>query len=138
MISVYRQPDAARYISIDEAGYFPYVTETENVYFYKVYHDQTMKAMIHLECFHETLYMSIVVIPQYRRSGLASKILCDIQSGRFPFHYHKIEVSIDESNLASIHLFEKMGFIQTSKEDELISYIYLLNPTKEAKPCSQP
>ena len=36
----------------------------------------------------------------------------------------EIEVSIEESNVASRRLFEKMGFVLASKEDDLILYIY--------------
>ena len=40
------------------------------------------------------------------------------------FDYEKIEISIDETNIASLNLFERAGFIRISKEDELINFVY--------------
>lgn len=38
--------------------------------------------------------------------------------------YMKMIISIDERNTASLRLFESVGFIRISKEDELINFIY--------------
>ncbi|MBR6767965.1 MAG: hypothetical protein IKM34_00570 [Clostridia bacterium] len=38
--------------------------------------------------------------------------------------YDKIEISIDERNTASLKLFENVGFIRLSQEEELISMVY--------------
>ena len=41
-------------------------------------------------------------------------------------HLSKIQVSIDEANVASIRLFEHLGFKKDRQEEELIDYIYIL------------
>ena len=48
----------------------------------------------------------------------------DIQNDIFKLNYNKIEISIDETNSASLKLFEDAGFTRTSKDDELINLVY--------------
>ena len=125
LLSVYRLPEVARYISIDEQNYFAYVTETPNVSYYKVYREESLVAATHLECFDGTLYMDLVVLPQDQRKGIGTQILKDILRGALPITFDRIEVSIDESNTASRKLFQKMGFSFLSKEEELENYVYI-------------
>ena len=72
--------------------------------------------------------MDIMVIPTYQNKGIATKIIEDIQSGKLPFAFGKIEVSIDKSNTASIRVFEKMNFKFVSAESELLNYAWEKNP----------
>ena len=65
-----------------------------------------------------------MVMPDYQRRGMGTKILGDILGGKFPISFDTVEVSIDEANTASVRLFEKMGFVRVSQEDELINYRY--------------
>ena len=122
LTSVLGQPDIARFISIDEVNYWTYVTETENVFYFKAFENDALVAATHCEIINDTLYMDVMVIPDYQRNGIATKILNDIQSGNLPLDYDKIEISIDKSNTASIRLFEKMNFKLVSVEDELLNY----------------
>lgn len=125
LLSVYQLPEVSRFISIDENNYFTYVSESPNVYFYKIYLGEVLVAAMHIECFNKTLYMDIVVIPQYQHKGIGTQIIKDIQSDVLPIRFDRIEISIDESNIFSKKLFEKMGFVIVSKEDELENYIYV-------------
>lgn len=125
LCSVYRLPEIARFISIDEKNYWHYVTASENVYFYKVYDGERFVATIHCELTDNVLFMDIVVFPEYQKQGIGTGILSDIQSGTLALAFERIEVSIDESNAASLGLFEKMKFLPVSKEDELIQYSYV-------------
>ena len=125
LLSVYRLPEVARYISIDEQNYFAYVTETPDIFYYKVYREESLVAATHLECFDGTLYMDLVVLPQDQRKGIGTQILKDILRGALPIAFDRIEVSIDESNTASRKLFQKMGFSFLSKEEELENYVYI-------------
>jgi len=68
--------------------------------------------------------MDIMVVPEHQRKGIATKILNDIKSRKLFPYFEGIEVSIDETNAASIVLFEKMGFEFVSKEGELLNYSY--------------
>ena len=121
--AVYDLPEIARYIAIGEQ-YFDYVTGNETVYFYKVFDENALIGTIHLETQKDTLYLSVVVFPQYQNSGYGTKILTDIQKDVFGLGYKRIEVSIDETNIASIRLFEKVGFSFVSQEDELRNYAW--------------
>ena len=56
--------------------------------------------------------------------GYATKMVKDIKQDILGLNYKKIEISIDESNLASIKLFENAGFIFVSKEDELMNFVF--------------
>ena len=124
LTSVLRLPEISRFIRVDEERYWEYVTTNENVFYFKAYHNGRLSAATHCEVSGRMLYMDIMVIPQYQRQGIATEIVRDIQCGNLAFDFDTIEVAIDESNVASIGLFEKMGFSRVSKEDELITYVY--------------
>lgn len=98
--SLFKLPEISHYISIDEQNYWKYVTTSRNVYFFKAYDDGHLVATI---------------------------VLGDIQSGNLISGFNRIEVPIDENNIASVRLFEKMGFDFVSKEDELLNYTYEVN-----------
>lgn len=124
LTSVFKLPEISRYISIDEQNYWRYVTSSDNVYFFKIYDDESLVATTHCEVVDRVLYMDVMVIPKYQRKGIATIVLGDIQSGNLISGFDRIEVAIDENNVASICLFEKMGFDFVSKEDELLNYVY--------------
>ena len=125
LTSVLKMPEVSRFISIDEANYWHYVTSTEYVYYFKAYDGDCLVGAVHCEIADAVLYMDIMVVPEQQRKGIGSILLKDIQAGALPLDFERIEVSIDEANVASIRLFEKMGFLRTSKEDELIEYVYV-------------
>ena len=122
--AIHRLPQISRFIGISD-NYFAYVIENSNVYFYKVFSDDILVGTAHLEICDSTLYMGIVVVPQYQNKGIGTNILRKIQGGSLPITFDRIEVSIDENNTASKRLIEKMGFVFVSKEDELENYLYI-------------
>lgn len=124
LISVFKLPEVNRYYEIDFENYFSYVTNTPNVHFYKVYEENQMIGAFHLETAEETLYMSIVVFPEFQNKGKGSEIVEDIKRNIFGLDYSKIEVGINDDNFASLKLFEKQGFVFKSKDGGLINYIY--------------
>lgn len=123
LLRIYHQPRIARFISIGD-NYFQYVTGTENVYFYKVYDSENLIGAIHLEKCKDTLYMDILIFPEFQKKGFATRVIRDIQNDIFALGYKRIEISIDESNIASIKLFENAGFVFVTRDDELLSYVY--------------
>ncbi|MBR6536100.1 MAG: GNAT family N-acetyltransferase [Lachnospiraceae bacterium] len=124
LVSIFKLPEISCYISIDEQNYWKYVTTSENVHFFKVYENDVLVATAHLEVVDRVLYLDIMVVPEYQGKGIATTVLKDIQAGKLVTGFERMEVSIDESNVASIRLFEKMGFVYVSKEEELINYVY--------------
>lgn len=124
LLSIHRLPETSRFISINEKKYFKYLTKTENVFYYKVFDAEKLVASVHCELSDKTLYLSLLVIPDFQNQGIGTAILTDIKNGVLPIEFEKISVSIDEDNFASLQLFKKAGFLQTSKEDELIDFIY--------------
>ena len=97
-------------------------TNTDNVYFYKVYKDNILVATTHLELACGVLYMSVVVFPEYQKLGIATTILNDIHVGKLGLDFHTIHVSIAENNIASRKLFESSGFVCKGKAEELLEY----------------
>ena len=128
LTAILHLPEISRFLSIDDDRYWNYVTSSENVWYYKAYDGGSLVGAVHLETDQKTLYMDIMVMPDYQRRGMGTKILGDILGGKFPISFDTVEVSIDERNAASIRLFEKMGFLRVSQEDELINYRYFAEP----------
>lgn len=124
LMEAYHHPGVARYINLDEDNYWRYVTSNENVFYYKVYDEDRLVAAVHCELSVETLYMDIMVLPQYQRRGIGTMVLHDILSGNVIPCFAQIEVDIDESNTASLKLFEKKGFQFVTQEDELCHYVW--------------
>lgn len=122
ILSAYKQPTISQFISIDEENYWKYITNTDNVYFYKVYKDNILVATTHLELACGVLYMSVVVFPEYQKLGIATTILNDIHVGKLGLDFHTIHVSIAENNIASRKLFESSGFVCKGKAEELLEY----------------
>lgn len=123
LLEVYQHPAISRFLSISN-NYFHYVTNTENVYFYKVYASEKLIGTIHLEKCEDLLYMDILIFPEYQRMGFATSVVTDVKNDAFGLKFKRIEIAIDESNAASIKLFERVGFTFVSKEDELLNYAY--------------
>ena len=123
LLKIYQQPKVSQYISISD-NYFNYITNTENVFFYKVYEKEKLIGAIHLEKNEKLLYMDILIFPEFQRMGFATRVIKDIQNDIFGHNYDRIEISIDESNIASLKLFENAGFSFVSKEDELLNFVY--------------
>ena len=121
--TILEMPQISRYISVDKENFWRYVTETENVFYYKVVDDGALVGAVQLELAGDVLYMDIMVIPEFQGRGIGTAIIRDIQNGVLPLSFERIEISIDESNIASIRLFEKMGFRFISKSDVLLKYI---------------
>lgn len=121
--TIYQLPEVSRYLSISD-NYFCYVVGTSGVYFYKVYIDDKLIGTIHLEKQENLLFMDILVFPRFQRKGFATRIIKDIQKDIFKLNYEKIQISIDETNIASLQLFSNAGFTQISKDDELINFAY--------------
>ena len=124
ILSIYKQPLISQFISIDEENYWKYITDTDNVYFYKIYKDDILVSTIHLELDNCVLYMSVVVFPEHQKQGIATTILKDMQAGKLELDFDKIQVSIHEKNTASINLFESAKFVCVGKDTELLEYEY--------------
>lgn len=123
--AVYQLRDVEQYLDMND-NYFRYVTGTENVYYFKVFENERLIGATHLEKLGNTLFMALLVFPEYQRLGFGTRIVKDIQSGVLPLMYDTIEISIDERNTASLKLFEKAGFIRVSQDGELINMVFHL------------
>lgn len=116
-------PQISRFIGIDKDIYFHYVTTTENVVYYKILLHNNLVATLHCECVDDTLYLSLLVIPEYQKRGIGSQILRDVKLKKLDLHFSKIQVAIEKDNIASVRLFKNMGFTLLCEEDELWTYI---------------
>ena len=123
LVEIYQAPEIARYLSISD-NYFHYVTNNQNVQFYKVYKNGELIGTTHLEQQETVLFMDVLVFPKFQRAGLGTSIVKDIQDDIFELGYKSIEISIDEENIGSLRLFEKAGFAFVSKEAELLNFVY--------------
>lgn len=116
-------PEISRYISINVDNYWTYVTQNDGVKYFKAYRNGRLVGALHCEMPDKTLYLSVLVIPEYQRQGIGTEILKDVLRGKL-MAFETVEVSVDEKNVASVKLFEKMGFIPISQEDGLVIYTY--------------
>ena len=124
--SVYDHFSISRFMSIDKDNYWHYITETENVYFYKVYNHTKLVSTIHCELHDRVLHLAVAVFPEYQNMGLGVTILKAIQNGNLDISFDKIHASIELQNIASRKLFEKVGFSCIGKDAELFEYEYTM------------
>ncbi len=122
LLEVHRAPDISKFIGIDFHSYFYYVTNTDNVDYFKVLFQNRMVATVHVEKQADILYLCILTLPEYQRRGVATQILKDIKSKQFVQGFSKIQVAIDKDNIPSIHLFEKAGFVLSCENCNLLEY----------------
>ena len=133
LIRIHQEPSVSEFISISD-NYFKYVTETEDVYYYKILANERLAGGIHSEIHNETMYLSICVEEEYRRLGIAEKSLKKFFSV-MPSYIKIIEASIEETNIPSVHLFRKLGFQMSERDNELITYrkFVITNPDIHAE-----
>ena len=74
LLRIHQEPSVSRFISISD-NYFNYVTETEDVCYYKIITNERLAGGLHSEIHSETVYLSICVDEKYRRLGIAEKSL---------------------------------------------------------------
>ena len=120
LIRIHQEPSVSRFISISD-NYFNYVTETEDVCYYKIITNERLAGGLHSEIHSETMYLSICVDEKYRRLGIAEKSLKKFFS-IMPSYIKTIEASIEETNIPSVLLFQKLGFQVSEQDNELITY----------------
>lgn len=121
---IHSLPEISRYISIDEENYWNYVTLSENVFYYKIYDSGILVGTVHLEIYEDTLYISILIIPEYQNKGIAAGVINDIKNGVMNSSVKRIEASVDRTNTPSNKLFVSSGFREVSEDGELINYIW--------------
>lgn len=124
LLEVHMLPENLRFIEINEKKYFKYVTKSNNVFYYKIFDKDTLIGSIHCELSGKTMYLSLLVFPDHQNKGYGTKTLKDIINGIISLDFETIEVSINNDNFPSLHLFEKVGFTKTSVDGELINYTY--------------
>ena len=122
----YSKPSVERFVEINKEKFWSYITETENVYFYKVYNENTLSGTVQCEIYDRILYLAIVVFPEYQNKGIGTDIIKFVLDGRTGLDFKEIQVSIDEKNTASMKLFKNSGFIETGKDGELIDLQYIM------------
>ena len=114
----------AKYISISE-NYFDYVTNTDGAIYYKIIWNGILAGGVHCEYADGTMFMSVCVDELYRRRGIAEAALNQLFL-TLTSDVDVIEVNIEETNVPSLLLFQKLGFSKIGKEDELITLRKLL------------
>ena len=151
LLSNHLLPEVSRFIDINEKKYFKYVTKTENVFYYKISENGKLIGSVHCEISGTVLYVSLLIFPEFQNNGFGTKVIKDIISGALSLrvtviseparkrafsalfgvsalkglNFDSIEISIDKTNLPSLRLFEKVGFIKTSVDGGLVNYTYI-------------
>lgn len=121
---MYGTPSVKKYISIAD-NYFDYVTGTAGVVYHKICADGVLTGGLHCETDGRTMYLDICIMDEYRRRGIAEAALRMLLQ-TLPDDADTVEVSIDETNVPSLNLFRKLGFIPSGREDELIMYRFYI------------
>ena len=126
LLKIHRLPEIRCFIDINERKYFKFVVKNKSVFYYKIFDNETLVGSIHCELVGSTLYLSLLIFPEYQSKGYGTKTLKDVINKTLPLDFETIEVSINDDNAPSFHLFEKVGFVKTSIDGGLINYIYKL------------
>ena len=124
LLEIHSLPEIQCFIDINIKKYFKYVVKSENVFYYKIYDEGILVGSVHWELVGKTMYLSLLIFPEYQNNGYGTKTLEDIINKKFPLDFETIEVSINNDNFPSLHLFEKFGFIRTSVDVGLINYTF--------------
>ena len=124
LLEIHSLPEIQCFIDINIKKYFKYVVKSENVFYYKIYDEDILVGSVHCELSGKTMYLSLLIFPEYQNNGYGTKALEDIISKKFPLDFETIEVSINNDNFPSLYLFEKVGFIRTSVDGGLINYTF--------------
>ena len=122
---MHKSPSIEKFISISD-DYFDYVANTNGVTYYKIYCDGEIAGGIHCEKADGTMYLSICIDEKRRRMGIANAALNQLFLTQTD-DINAIEVSIDDNNFPSLALFEKLGFTQAGRDEELITLRKSLN-----------
>ena len=125
IMQIHNQPSVKKYIKISEQ-YFDYITTTEGVIYYKIIVDDLVVGGIHTETSNNVMFLSICIDEMHRCRKIAKTALTQLFEV-LPSTVKKIEVSIDIENIPSNSLFQKLGFTQTSRENELNTYCLSLH-----------
>lgn len=123
LMETLRLPEIARYISIDEGNFWNYITTNPAVSYFKAYRDGKLVGALDCELQGKKLYLSVMVLPEYQKQGLGTQMLQDLLSGNL-LTFETAEVYIDEDNIPSVKLFEKMGFVPKFRDGKLVIYTY--------------
>ena len=75
----------------------------------------------------ETDMMNIAVHPEYRRRGVAEKLILALVEGLKGMESHCLTLEVRASNVPAIALYEKLGFAQVGLRKN-----YYRNPTEDA------
>ena len=124
LLEIHSLPEIQCFIDINIKKYFKYVTKSNNVFYYKIYDEDILVGSVHCELDGRTMYLSLLIFPEYHNKGYGTKVLEDIINKKIPLDFKTIEVSINNDNFPSLHLFEKVGFIRTSVDGGLIKYTF--------------
>ena len=122
----YSKPAVERFVDINKDTFWTYVTETENVHFYKVYNEGILSGTVQCEVYDGVLYLALVVFPEYQNNGIGTDIVKFIIDGNTRLDFNEIRVSVDEKNTASMRLFQNAGFIKIGQKDELVDLQYIM------------
>ncbi len=122
----YAQPSVERFVDINKDKFWTYVTESKNVYFYKVYNDDILVGTVQCEVYDGILYLALVVFSEYQNKGIGTDMIKFIIDGKTGLEFKEIQVSIDEKNTASMRLFKNAGFKRTGQEEELVDFQYIM------------
>ena len=113
-----------RFVSIDADSYFTYVTGTDGVYFYKIYTEGRLCAVLHAENPGRSLSVMITVVPGMRRQGIGKQVISDLCRRLGEYGCTGAEAYIEPENTASAALFRSCGFRRAADEDGLQRWVY--------------
>lgn len=123
LLEILRLPEISRYISIDQHNFWNYITTNPAAYYFKAYRDGKLVGALDCELLGKKLYLSVMVLPQYQRQGIATEMLQDLLTGKL-LSFDSAEGFIDEGNTPSVKLFEKLGFAPKFRDGKLLVYTY--------------
>lgn len=122
LLNYHNLPEIKKFISLSE-GFFDYVINNENVFYYKVMIDNELVGGLQIEKDNSVIYLALWVKPEKQHRGIATCLLEDVLKEKL-VKFNKIIISIDKDNLSSLALFKKSGFRQTAEENELLYFEY--------------
>ena len=105
-------------------NYYDYLLSSSHIHYKLIKHNQLYVGGLQIELIDDYATFSIEITTQNQGIGIGKCIVNLLKQNFFDFNIRTCKVYVETSNISSIELFTKSGFMKTNEKDNIIEYIY--------------